>query len=164
MFAVRSVAVALALASTTVSLDAAAQAVTANAAGIASILQDRKLSARLDTERGGDPMIHATFGEHAAFVIYFYGCTSGADCTSIQFRAGFTNTGAGPAEIAKWNADYRFARAYLDDENDAVIAMDVDLEAGMSAKAFGKQVDIWDDIMHEFSDYVFSGTAPTSQT
>ena len=49
---------------------------------------------------------------------------------SVSFMAAWGNTQATPEKINKWNATSAFSRAYLDVENDPVIELDLDLEAG----------------------------------
>ncbi len=62
--------------------------------------------------------------------------------TNLQLYAGFTTKGKVSCDtINQWNKGKRFSRAYIDDEGDAVIESDMDLEGGVSPKAIGVFID-----------------------
>lgn len=88
-------------------------------------------SAELTKDREGDPKISARM-DGSKYTIYFYGCTNGRACTSIQFSAGWSDTGATESQMTDWNRNKRFAKAYLDSDNDPILEMDVNLEGGVS--------------------------------
>lgn len=156
MLACRRFAVALVLAGLAAPLPALAQNVTADPARIAAILAARKMPVEHKKDSQGDPMINTQFEEEAKFSIYFYGCTNGKNCTSLQLSAGYTNTKAGAAEMLKWNREYRYTRAYLDAENEPALSMDIDLSAGgISPALFGEQLDSWESSMTEFSSQLY---------
>ncbi len=53
---------------------------------------------------------------------------------SIQAYAGFKGDSVPLSRINEWNRNMRFSRAYLDDEKDPVIELDLDLEGGIQRK------------------------------
>lgn len=121
---------------------------------IASQMQTLGYPAELTTDGTGDPMINSSLtgrGRTVNFQVFFYGCTNGADCTAIQFSAGWTTSGTDIGIVSDWNRTMRFGRAYLDDVNDPIIAMDIALEGGMSAALFASNLAIWKDILPEFA-------------
>jgi hypothetical protein len=53
---------------------------------------------------------------------------------NIQAYAGFESDDTSLKKINRWNADKRFSRAYLDDDDDPVIELDLDLEGGITTE------------------------------
>ena len=51
---------------------------------------------------------------------------------NIQAYAGFESDDTSLKKINQWNAEKRFSRAYLDDDDDPVIELDLDLEGGIT--------------------------------
>lgn len=51
---------------------------------------------------------------------------------NIQAYAGFESDNTTCAKVNQWNADKRFSRAYLDDDDDPVIELDLDLDGGIT--------------------------------
>lgn len=137
-------------------LPAMAQNITAEPQAIAAILREQDIWATVETDNGGDPMIEAKFEEGTPFRVYFYGCEEKKNCTSVQFGAAFTKTKAGASEMVKWNKEYRFARAYLDNEGDPVLEMDVNLaEGGISRPLFRDTIELWDALLVEYSKLLY---------
>ncbi|MDO8410091.1 MAG: YbjN domain-containing protein [Phenylobacterium sp.] len=109
---------------------------------VIEVLQAKGYRAQEDEDGIGDPMIRsATDGVN--YNIYFYGC-EGARCTSIQFTVAFgMNEPMTLDRINAWNREMRFSRAYLDDEMDPVLEMDVDLERGATTEQLESGIDAW---------------------
>jgi hypothetical protein len=125
------------------SAPAAAQMVSAkDPRTVVSALQAKGFQAELGTT-SGRPSISSGAGG-LKFKIYFENCTDGKACTTVTFFTGFTDLEATPAKLNEWNSANRFARAYIDDENDPVLVMDVDLDhKGLARPNFGEYLDIW---------------------
>ena len=51
---------------------------------------------------------------------------------SILACAGFKSDDTSFAKVNQWNADKGFSRAYLDDDDDPVIELDLDLDGGIT--------------------------------
>jgi hypothetical protein len=112
--------------------------------------------AKLGTDSVGDPLItSATAGYD--FDIMFYDCTDNADCRSIQFSGGFLKPDQGTVEdMNKWNAVNRYARAYIDDEGDAILRMDVTMNGeGIGPQVFLENLALWNSLMSDFVDYIW---------
>lgn len=78
------------------------------------------------------------------FRIYFENCTDGKACTTVTFFTGFTDIDSTPEKLNEWNSKNRFARAYIDDDKDPVLAMDLDLDyKGIPRSNFNEYIDIW---------------------
>ena len=136
---------------------AAAGNVTADVDRIAAILQKEGYQAKRAGE-GADPRIETAMGGYSAS-IYFYGCDDkGQACKSVQFYAGFNpKTSPTLQGMNDYSKDNRFGRVYLDKDNDPVIEMDIDLEAGgMSEELFLDNLAYWNSILGAFADFVFA--------
>jgi hypothetical protein len=107
-------------------------------------------SAVLETDDVGDPMIVARI-DGTRFLVLFYGCEDGAGCKSIQFRAAWESAGnISMGQLASWNADKRFGKAYLDDVKDPVVEMDVNLFGGVSTRNLEDTIDWWQLVLADF--------------
>jgi hypothetical protein len=121
---------------------------------IAKVLRDKGYQAEIQTS-GETPVIRSAAGG-AKFAVLFMNCTKGAACTTIQFYAGFTSEGSVPmAKMNEWNKTKRFARGYLDSDNDPVVEMDLDLDAGgMSQALFTDNFEVWTSLLASFQEHI----------
>lgn len=109
--------------------------------------------ASLHEQPNGDPLINGVAGK-VAYQIYFKNCTANADCEDLNFYAGFAQTQPTLELINAWNRDKRFARAYLDEDGDAAVEMDLDLVQGVSAGYLAAQFSLWPQVLTEFTDHI----------
>lgn len=56
-----------------------------------------------------------------------------SDGESVQAYFGRTGTKARLADVNKWNKDKRYSRAYIDDDGDPVLELDLDMAGGVTA-------------------------------
>ena len=136
---------------------AQAQMVTAKSpASLVSALQDAGYRAELTKDSVGDPMIKSA-SSGSKFTITFYGCTDGADCSGIQFYAGWTEaTHCSLEAMNTFSQKYRFVTPQVDSDGDCVIQYDLDLdEGGMSKALFLDTLEFWTDTMATFQDYIY---------
>jgi hypothetical protein len=133
---------------------AQAQMVSAkNPKTLVAALEAKGLSAELATT-GSTPLISSSVGD-LKFKIYFENCTAGKSCTTVTFFTGFTDLDATPTKLNEWNSKNRFARAYIDSEDDPVLAMDVDLDfKGIPKANFSEYVDIWSTSASKYLDFL----------
>lgn len=125
-----------------------------NPAAIVAVIQALGFQARLDKDSGGDPLIRSS-SNGVDFGIYFYGCTKNKKCKSIQFSAGYDlDDGTTLDVIDDWNEMKRFASAYLDNENDPFLQMDVNMEGGITQENFEKNFDLWQTLKGQFEDHI----------
>ena len=82
------------------------------------------------------------------------GVIASRDANSIQFSAGFSVKNVTPAKIAQWNRTKRFGRAYLDDDFEPWVEMDMDLEHGGTTEALANNLDRWVGVIGEFNKYI----------
>lgn len=120
---------------------------------VADVLQERGYRAEIGKDSAGDPIITSGAGG-VTFRIYFYGCTN-ERCTSIQFAAGFDlDAGMSLERVNEWNRRHRFGRAYLDEENDPYVEMDVDVELGFSTESLASNLDTWASVLPAFRSFI----------
>lgn len=107
---------------------------------IVAEMQNLGYRATLTTASNGNPKIRsAAVGTN--FAIDFYGCEETRKCTTIMFSSGFdVASGLDLSVVNEWNAKKRFVRAYLDEERDPYLEMDVVMEGGVSAKVFASNM------------------------
>ena len=125
--------------------------------GIAAFMREKGYQAELQmaAEGADGPQIKSGAGG-TQFTIFFRNCTAGANCTTISFFTGFTDVDGVPLErINSWNAQNRFARAFIDSDQDPVIILDVDLDhQGIARENFGEYLAIWSDLAPKYLNYL----------
>lgn len=118
---------------------------------LAAILQAEGYKAKLDKDDGGDPLVRTAMGGVNVNVL-FYDCTQGR-CGSLQFRVGIDlDKGATAADVGRFNADYRYANAYLDEESDPFLKFDFEVLHTDHAAHVASQLGIWEDVLDAFLD------------
>jgi len=139
----------LALASATLGQDAI------TGSNIDAVLQaaSQQGEANLAAQPNGDPLINAEIGG-VAYQIFFRNCTEGTDCEDLNFYLGFLDNKPSLEQINAWNISKRFSRAYLDQDNDACVEMDLDLVQGVSPAYLDAQVAIWRMVVTQFAEHV----------
>lgn len=115
--------------------------------GIIQLLQEEGYKAKLTKDSDGDPMIETASGgsnSGSDFQVVFYGCEKHIRCADVQFSSAYDTDGKIPTieTVNKWNADNRWGRAYLDDESDPILEMDVNFAEGqLPSKSFLEQFE-----------------------
>jgi hypothetical protein len=124
-------------------------------AGVLRALEAAGLEGEMDKDGEGDPMIASKI-DGTNFRVIFYNCTNHQECATIQFHTAYSlTTPVTLDKINAWNRRQRFGRAYLDDENDPVLQMDVDLDdGGMSTELFTDNVEFWQAIVANFEEHI----------
>jgi hypothetical protein len=146
----------IAIAAGALAMPAQAQMVSAGKPDtLVKALQGAGYSAKLDKDSSGDPMIVSAVNGHP-FRVIFYGCKANRDCATITFAAGFDKKSATSlASINDWNRKNRFGRAYLDDEGDPILGMDVDLDdGGLSSALFTDNLEFWTAVTGAFQRHI----------
>ncbi len=148
----------LALAAVVSALGAAASAeniVASDPGVLVAYFFDQGIPAKLTKDDYGDPLIDARyFGTN--FQIYYYGCTGGENCRSIQFFSGYRTDGRISLEqINSWNTSERYARAYLSENLSARIEYDVQLgNTGMTEEDFNSVFSLWTQSVENFEEFI----------
>lgn len=102
-------------------------------------------SATMDKDNAGDPMIAGRL-QGLKYVIYFYGCTGGRNCRSIQLATGYTDKLSAERADA-WNGKFRWIRSYEGDGSN--FRMDVDFAGGVTRAHPEEQLATWDSLVGE---------------
>lgn len=118
---------------------------------IANLIKQWASDVQLTTDATGDPMISFTADEIEQ-TVYFYGCTNGKNCTDISLSAVWSNDEGDYTheDMNRWNAEKRYARAYLDDDNDINLQMEIDLEHKVSSDYVQAVFLTWRDLVTTF--------------
>jgi len=120
---------------------------------VANIMQNRGFRAEITTTDDGRPLIKSSSSGYR-FGVYFYGCKEGR-CPSIQFASAFDMAdGMSLKSVNEWNSTSRFGRAYLDNENDPFVEMDIDVERGFTTQALSNNLSTWEAVLGRFREFV----------
>jgi hypothetical protein len=110
-------------------------------------------SATLGEQSNGDPQITGKING-ITYQVYFRNCTNGADCEDLNFYLGFLDIKPTLEVINDWNFNKRFSRAYLDQDQDACVEMDLDMVKGVNAEYLDAQFALWNMVVEQFSEHV----------
>jgi hypothetical protein len=105
-----------------------------------------------------DPQIEATV-DGLPYRVGFYGCYLGRGCDRILFEARFTRKeweDHPPRQkaFARWNSEKLFGRAWLDDENRAVLDHAVTLVGGVPEENLRDAFARWRVALEEYADHL----------
>jgi hypothetical protein len=133
---------------------APAQMIDATDAGaIAGVLQGLGYRANVEVATSGNPRIRSS-ANGLNFSIWFYACTDGRACRSIQFMTNVDlPSGMTATRANEWNASKRFTELFLDKNGDPFLVYDVLLAGGVSVENFKATIRIWDSLMGEFKTF-----------
>jgi hypothetical protein len=107
-------------------------------------------SATLETDTDGNPLISGRI-QGVKYNVYFYSCTNGADCLSVQLAAGYT--GEMPNDrVNEWNTSFRWVKLYS--QNGANFAMDIMFSGGITPAALEEQFAMWDSFIPEIKTFM----------
>jgi hypothetical protein len=110
--------------------------------------------ASLGKDNLGDPIIAAKIGDRG-YELLFYGCSENRECETVMFRAVWQ---AEEEEedvdeaVSDWNRERRFGKAYLSEDGEVVLEMNVNLRGGVSSANFEHTVDWWSLVLDQFAD------------
>ena len=123
------------------------------AAEVARALQAINLKAEVTTDSEGDPMIKSGV-DGGEFRVLFYSC-KGQRCGEIAYMSAFDmDKGTTYASMNEWNRRHRFGRAYLDDDMDPYLLMDVDFEHGATSEAIENSARTWTSVLPVFKKHI----------
>ena len=110
-------------------------------------------SATLTTQSNGDPQITGKING-VTYQVYFRNCTDNAKCEDLNFYLGFLDVKPTLEKINEWNFGKRFSRAYLDQDKDACVEMDLDMVKGVTADYLDSQFGLWNMVVGQFAEHV----------
>lgn len=121
---------------------------------VADILQTAGYRAELTKDGVGDPLVRTTMSG-VNVQVYFYNCNSVGRCEDIQFSVGFDMAnGTSQSVIDEWNRTKRFGRAYLDDENDPFIKVDLQVGPGGTPQLIAGYVRTMEAVLEGFTEHI----------
>lgn len=122
---------------------------------IMAVLFDEGLVAKQEIDSYGDPIIYFRTGDRQ-YTIFFYDCTEGANCLSLQFYIGYETDGdVGVDFVNSMNSEFRFTSVEIDSEDDAIITLDVMTGLnGIAPGDFTQLLDLFVERAAEFEDRV----------
>lgn len=109
-------------------------------------------SASLEKDGTGDPKITGRMNG-LKYGIYFYTCKNGK-CEDIQFATGFSDVTVSSNKINEWNKSKRFGRAYVNDDNNPRVEMDVLMKNGINKDTLDDVFSTWSVVMTSFQQFV----------
>ena len=116
---------------------------------VAEVMRAEGYKAEITKDGAGDAMI-LSGAEGSQFVVLFFGCVK-ERCTSYQMGAAFaTTTKPGLEKANEWNTNFRFGKAYIDEDKDPAIEMDVDAEKGFTTEAISNNLVTWVSVLASF--------------
>jgi hypothetical protein len=125
-----------------------------NPDALISIIRELGFQAKLERDDVGDPVILSSSGG-VDFRIYFYECKNNKRCKSLHFSVGYDLADGSSLDVVQqWNADKRFASAYLDDETDPFLQMDINTDGGVTQENFEKTFHLWQSLKGEFEQFI----------
>ena len=142
---------------------AVAQNVTADHERIAEVLRDAGYRATIEGDIPAERYV-ASGTSGIGFTISFFDCNKGgADCKTVMFSAWSEDeTPPSFEEMNQFNMCQRWGRAYIDEEGDPTIEMDLDLEnGGISPELFIDNVEYFDVALRQFQTFLASNVVPT---
>ncbi|WP_240229343.1 YbjN domain-containing protein [Devosia lacusdianchii] len=113
-------------------------------------------AATLSTQSNGDPQINGKING-ISYQVYFRNCTNNTDCEDLNFYVGFLDLKPTLEVINDWNFNKRFSRAYLDQDQDACVEMDLDMVKGVTAEYLDSQFGLWSMVVDQYSEHVGYG-------
>ncbi len=96
------------------------------------------------------------------FNVFFFGCSKERMpvCREAQFYAGFPVEGIFPtAQINSWNGTHRFGRAYIDEDGNAALEMDLDA-VGTSRRQIKDVILWWKTLVPQFTAFLDQSMRP----
>lgn len=149
------------LAALTLAAPALAQNVVADREQIASVLRGAGYKAEILGEPGSNRYISTGTGGNA-FTIHMYGCNEDSEsCKTVMFYAWFDDDPPSLEAMNQYSSSHRWGRFYIDEDGDAVIEMDLDLEdGGVAPELFIDNIEYWDAVLSNYAQFVRTGTVP----
>ena len=134
---------------------ASAQIDATNPDAIMKAMQKYGFVATLEKDNQGDPKIVSRVSR-TKFRVYFFGCKENLNCASIHFRAGYDLKNPISALVVnEWNRNKRFTKAYIDDEGDPFLEMDVNMAFdGTGEQNFQDTLDWWRVMVENFEEFI----------
>lgn len=125
----------------------------------AALMAEFGYDVKLEKDDSGDPYLVSTKGD-TSFVVIFYGCDKNKDalkrvCGDVQFRSSYEAPEAASLNrMNKWNTDFRFGKAYVDDDGDPTIEMVLNMSGGVTTSYIRNILKWWGIVVRDFEKHI----------
>lgn len=120
---------------------------------VGRILDDLGITYESKTDSAGDPLMIFKLADYNT-LMFFYGC-SNDNCKSLQLFSGFgMSRSPSLSLINEWNRRYRFSSAYLDSDDDPVLAYDLDIDGGIRAEVIKDFIRRFEVSLETFVEHI----------
>lgn len=132
------------------------------------ILDEEGYSYEVDTDGAGDPKITVEPGNLGAqsVEVEYYNCTgnSSQKCEDFLMKAVFKpSKGATLKVLNNFNRENRWVRVYLDDDNTAVVEMDINADGGLGKESLKILVGLFFSITTDFAEAIKTNSPSRSR-
>ncbi|MGL4285802.1 MAG: YbjN domain-containing protein, partial [Phreatobacter sp.] len=118
---------------------------------MAAVLRNRGMQAEVISENNRSRIRTMIGGRRVT--VFFYACND-SGCQSIQYRALYEkNDRFTLAFVNAWNYEKRFAKTYLDSDNDLVLEWDVDFDGGVNVGFISESVATFQTMINAFDRF-----------
>ena len=73
---------------------------------------------------------------------------------SLRLYGAWTGSDVGLEEMNQWNLEYRFSRAYIDEDGDPVLESDLDFEGGVCFSTITTFIETYEGSLEVFVDLI----------
>ena len=117
---------------------------------IRQVFAEMKIDYEQSVDDNGDPIWRYTHNEILATLVP-YDPTSVGSYESLLFFAGWNTEGDFPlSAINEWNRTSRFGRAYVDDQGDPVVELDLLLAGGVTVQTIKEYIYVFTETVTSF--------------
>ncbi|MBW4329366.1 YbjN domain-containing protein [Stakelama sp. CBK3Z-3] len=129
--------------------------ITADPDALARLVRAEGYKVTIDHTDDGNPFLQ-TDVDGTPFTIFLNNCIAGKACRTVQFYAGFSVSTPRKLDlINRWNQQKRFAKAYIDDQNDPRLEMDINMAGGGVARGnFVENFRVWIRLLAAFKQHI----------
>jgi hypothetical protein len=121
---------------------------------VGKILRQAGYPVTLGVDDEGDPKIVSTVNGVEFDVLCYPNAKNKALCASIQFSAVFNlEDGTTYERVNDWNRSRRYGQAWVDEEMDPFVDMNVELERGASTELIGEYLTIWSELTQKWKEH-----------
>ena len=120
---------------------------------VGEMLAQNGLQYTITRDSWDDPMIQVTTGKSLpaqSFVVFFYDCDTSDRCEDLMLAATFPARG-GVTAVNAWNSGARWVRAYMQEDQTAVLEMDLNATGGIGYDNVRIMVNTYVGMASEFA-------------
>ena len=111
--------------------------------------------AELGESNNGDPEISGTTAT-VKYLVFFQNCDDeNQNCGTLELISIWTYDG-GLEAVNDYNTQSRFTSAYLDEDGDVIVSMDINTEYGITFNTLKDDFGIWQGAMTQVDDLLYT--------